>query len=42
VPWPSDDDWRPRYGRVAPEDVDRLRALGEERRRTQAQARKPG
>jgi len=42
VPWPSDDDWRPRYGRVTPEDVDRLKALGDERRRTQAQARKPG
>ncbi|WP_422036485.1 hypothetical protein [Reyranella sp.] len=42
VPWPSDDDWRPRYGRVKPEDVERLRALGEERRRTQAKARAPG
>jgi hypothetical protein len=42
VPWPSDDDWRPRYGRVTPEEAERLRAVGEERRRTQAQARKPG
>ena len=33
---------RPRYGRVKPEDVERLRAVGEERRRTQAQARTPG
>lgn len=42
VLWPSDDDWRPRYGRVKPEDVERLRELGEVRRRTQAQSRKPG
>ncbi len=42
VLWPSDDDWRPRYGRVTREDVERLRALGEERRRRQAAARKPG
>ncbi|MGQ3300132.1 hypothetical protein [Reyranella sp.] len=42
VSWPSDDEWRPRYGRVKPEDVERLRALGEERRRQQVQARKPG
>ena len=41
VLWPSDDDWRPRYGRVKPGDVERLRAMGEERRRQQAQARKP-
>lgn len=42
VLWPSDDDWRPRYGRVKPEDVERLRALGEERRRKHSEARKPG
>ena len=42
VLWPSDDDWRPRYGRVKPEDVERLRAQGEERRRTQAKSRRPG
>ena len=42
VQWPSDDDWRPRYGRVTPEEAERLRAVGEERRRTQAQARTPG
>ena len=42
VAWPSDDEWRPRYGRVTPEEAERLRAVGEERRRTQAQARKPG
>lgn len=41
VLWPSDDDWRPRYGRVKPEDVERLKAVGEERRRTQARARTP-
>ena len=32
VLWPSDDDWRPRYGRVKPEDVERLRAVGEDAR----------
>lgn len=41
VCWPSDDDWRPRYGRVKPENVERLKALGEERRRKQTLARKP-
>lgn len=42
VSWPSDDEWRPRYGRVRPEDAERLRGLGEERRRRQAGDRKPG
>ena len=32
--------WRPRYGRVDPGELDRLRALGDERRRQQAQAKK--
>jgi hypothetical protein len=32
--------WRLRYGRVDPAELDRLRALGDERRRQQ-QARKP-
>lgn len=40
--WPSDDDWRPRYGRVRPKDAERLRELGEQRRRKQAQSRPPG
>jgi hypothetical protein len=31
--------WRPRYGRIDPAELDRLRALGDERRRQQ-QARK--
>ena len=31
--------WRPRYGRIDPAELDRLRALGDERRRRQ-QARK--
>jgi len=42
VSWPSEDDWRPRYGRVKPEDFERLRSLGDARRRRQAQAREPG
>jgi D-proline reductase (dithiol) PrdB len=42
VVWPSDDDWRPRYGRVKPEEIERLRTLGEERRERQAQSKKPG
>lgn len=41
VRWPSDDDWRPRYGRVKREDVERLKGLGEERRRKQALSRQP-
>jgi hypothetical protein len=40
VQWPNDDDWRPRYGRVTPEELARLRALGDERRQRQ-QAAKP-
>jgi hypothetical protein len=28
--------WRPRYGRVDPSNLDRLRAIGDERRRQQA------
>lgn len=42
VTWPSDDDWRPRYGRVKPEEVERLKKLGDERRQKQAQAKTPG
>ncbi len=42
VAWPSDDDWRPRYGRVTPEEAERLKTLGEERRRRQAQSKTPG
>ena len=30
--------WRPRYGRVDPAELERLRALGEERRRRRAKA----
>lgn len=42
VAWPSDDDWRPRYGRVKPEEIERLRNLGEDRRERQAESKKPG
>ncbi len=28
--------WRPRYGRVDPSNIERLRAIGDERRRQQA------
>lgn len=37
--WPIDDDWRPRYARVDPAERERLRALGEERRRRQVLAK---
>jgi D-proline reductase (dithiol) PrdB len=36
IEWPSDDPWRPRYGRVTEQDRERLLALGEERRKRQA------
>ena len=39
VAWPGDDDWRPRYGRVKPEELERLRAAGDERRRRQQDAK---
>lgn len=42
VAWPSDDDWRPRYGRVKPEEIERLRKVGEERRERQAESKRPG
>jgi len=35
--WKEDGaSWRPRYGRVAPADRERLQAIGEERRRRRA------
>ena len=34
--------WRPRYGRVDPAELARLRALGDERRRRQTQAKTRG
>ncbi len=36
--WKDDPGWRARYGRVDPADVERLRAIGEQRRRQQAEA----
>ena len=40
--WMEDGaSWRPRYGRVDPSNLDRLRAIGDERRRQQA-AKKDG
>ncbi|MBV8393794.1 MAG: hypothetical protein JOY81_11490 [Alphaproteobacteria bacterium] len=39
VSWPSDDDWRPRYGRVKPEELERLKKLGDERRQRQQDAK---
>jgi len=39
VEWPSDDPWRPRYGRVQPQELERLKALGEERRKRQQDAK---
>lgn len=38
--WKDDDPgWRARYGRVDPAERERLKALGEERRRLQARSR---
>ena len=37
----TEDDWRPRYGRVDPAQRERLLALGEERRRRQQSKRAP-
>jgi len=34
--WKTDPGWRARYGRVVPEDLERLAAIGEERRRQQS------
>ena len=39
--WKDDPDWRNRYGKVDPAERDRLIALGNERRRQQAE-RKQG
>ena len=39
IDWPGDDPWRPRYGRVTPEDRERLLALGESRRQRQQAAK---
>ena len=38
IPWTGDPDWRPRYGRVDPVEIERLGAAGEARRRQQAEA----
>ncbi len=38
VVWDGDPAWRPRYARVDPADAARLRAIGDERRRKQAEA----
>jgi hypothetical protein len=38
--WKADDpEWRARYGRVDPAEQERLRVLGEERRRQKARAK---
>lgn len=43
VDWKRDDpDWRERYNRVRPEDRDRLRAIGDARRRERGQAPRRG
>lgn len=36
--WKEDPGWRERYGRVDPVELERLRAIGEERRQRQAAA----
>ena len=37
--WRDDAGWRARYGRIDPDEIARLRAIGEERRRRQAHAK---
>jgi hypothetical protein len=37
--WRGDPGWRARYGRVDPDEIARLRAIGDERRRRQALAK---
>ncbi len=37
--WRDDAGWRARYGRIDPDEIARLRAIGEERRRRQADAK---
>lgn len=37
--WSDDDSWKERYARVDPAENERLRALGEERRRRQREAK---
>lgn len=39
-PWKEDPGWRERYGRVDPAEAARLKALGDERRQRQAEAKK--
>lgn len=38
--WKEDPGWRERYGRVDPVELERLRAIGEERRQRQAAAQR--
>ncbi|MSP96347.1 MAG: hypothetical protein EXR29_03790 [Betaproteobacteria bacterium] len=38
--WKNDPGWRARYGRVDPAERERLIAIGEERRRRQAEAQR--
>jgi hypothetical protein len=38
--WKEDPGWRERYGRVDPVELERLRAIGEERRQRQATAQR--
>lgn len=40
--WSDDASWRARYARVDPEEVARLRALGEARRERQRAAKREG
>lgn len=39
--WPGPAGWRETYGRVRPEDAERLAALGAERRRMKLRQRQP-
>ena len=40
--WSEDASWREGYAKVEPEDLERLRRAGEERRRTQQRAKARG
>jgi hypothetical protein len=37
--WSEDDSWKDRYARVDPAAIERLQALGEERRKRQSEAK---
>ncbi len=40
--WSGGDEWRAEYNKVSPENIERLRELGEQRRAERRQAREEG